>query len=243
MTDERQPSAANSAWRAVAARLFPQGHDIVQEGDLLVGTARCGRHTLAVSGTANHAETGIEVCLAMAQCVLHTVRAHPGRPLLFLIDTQGQRLRRRDELLGIHRYMAHLASCAQIARTRGHPVLGLVYDQALSGGILASAMSADVCAALPEAEIRVMNLTAMARVTRIPEERLRELSLTSRVFAPGAIHYVAMGAVDALWSGDLAQCLAQALASTEVRDRRAERGLDRGGRLLAYPVAQRVAHD
>jgi malonate decarboxylase gamma subunit len=81
----------------------------------------------------------------------------------------------------------------------------------------------------------------MARVTRIPEGRLRELSLTSRVFAPGAINYVAMGAVDALWSGDLAQCLAQALASTEGRDGRAERGLDRGGRLLAYPVAQRVA--
>ena len=60
-------------------------------------------------------------------------------------------------------------------------------------------MMADLCAALPDAEIRVMNLPAMARVTRIPEERLRALSVTSPVFAPGAINYVAMGAIDALW--------------------------------------------
>ena len=242
MSEERPLGGEVSAWRAVAARLFPQGHDIVQDGDLLVGTGRCAAHAFAVSGTVNHAETGIEICLAMARWVLDTVQAHPRRPLLFLIDTQGQRLRRRDELLGIHRYMAHLACCVQIARTRGHPVLGLVYDQALSGGILASAMSADICGALPEAEIRVMNLTAMARVTRIPEERLRELSRTSPVFAPGAIHYVTMGAVDSLWAGDLAECLEEALASIESRDRRAECGVERGGRLFAHPVAQRVAH-
>ena len=239
---ERTPHVQAPAWRAIAARLFPQGHDIVQDGDLLLGSGGCGTHMFAVSGTTNHAEIGIEVCFAMARWVLQTVQAHPRRPLLFLIDTQGQRLRRRDELLGLHRYMAHLASCVQIARMRAHPVLGLVYDQALSGGILASAMSADVCGALPEAEIRVMNLAAMARVTRIPEQRLRELSRTSPVFAPGAIHYVAMGAVDSLWSGDLAQCLEQALAGIELEDRRAEHGLERGGRLLAYAAAQRVAH-
>jgi malonate decarboxylase gamma subunit len=231
------------AWRAVADRLFPQGHDIVQVGDWLLGTGRCADRTFTVTGTANHAETGIEICLAMARCVLRTVREHPRRPLLFLIDTQGQRLRRRDELLGIHHYMGHLATCVQVARVRGHPVLGLVYDQALSGGILASAMSADVCGALPQAEIRVMSLPAMARVTRVPEARLRELSRTSLVFAPGAVNYVTMGAVDSLWEGDLAACLQRALAAADARDRRSLRGLERGGRRLAHPVAQRVAHD
>src|SRR4029453_3695562 len=91
---------------------------------------------------------------------------------LFLVDTQGQRLRHRDELLGINRTMSHLAQCVELARRRGHRVLALVYDQALSGGFIASGMMADTCGALPEAEIRVMNLPAMARVTRIPEKRL-----------------------------------------------------------------------
>jgi malonate decarboxylase gamma subunit len=116
-----------------------------------------------------------------------------------------------------------------------------VYDQALSGGFLASGMMADLCAALPEAEIRVMNLPAMARVTRLPEERLRALAKNSPVFAPGAINYVKMGAVDALWEGDLAAQLAAALREAPTRDTRRELGLARGGRKLAAPIAHRAA--
>src|SRR2546430_9225319 len=157
------------SWEDVAARLFPQGHRIVQEGDFLHGEGTCGDATLAVIGTTNHAEVGVELALAMARAMLATMHAHPRRPILFLIDTQGQRLRHRDELLGINACMAHVAKCVELARTRGHTVLGLVYDQALSGGFIPNAMMADLCAALPQAEIRVMNLPAMARVTRIPE--------------------------------------------------------------------------
>ena len=230
-------------WQDVAARLFPQGHSIAQQGELLSGSGRCGEHTVAVIGMTGHAEVGIELALAMARAVLAVAREHPGRPILFLVDTQGQRLRRRDELLGIHCYMAHVAKCVEVARQRGHRIIGLVYDQALSGGFLPNAMMADVCAALPEAEIRVMNLPAMARVMRIPEERLRELSQSSPVFAPGAINYVRMGAIDALWDGDLAQHLRDALAAAEPRDVRRVRGLERGGRMLAQAVAQRVAED
>ena len=137
--------------------------------------------------------------------------------------------------------MAHLAQCVEVARQRGHRVLALVYDQALSGGFLASGMMADLCAALPDAEIRVMNLAAMARVTRLPEERLRALAASSPVFAPGAINYVRMGAIDALWDGDLAVCLAAALRDAPTRDTRRELGQTRGGRLLAAPVAARAA--
>ncbi len=228
-------------WQRVAAALFPGGHHIVAHGDLLAGSARSGDTVLAVIGSTRHAEAGVEIALAMARLVLATVRDHPGRPLLFLVDTSGQRLRHRDELLGINRYMAHLAQCVEVARQRGHTVLALVYDQALSGGFLASGMMADLCAALPDAEIRVMNLAAMARVTRLPEERLRALAASSPVFAPGAINYVRMGAIDALWDGDLALCLAAALRDAPTRDTRRELGQTRGGRLLAAPVAARAA--
>jgi malonate decarboxylase gamma subunit len=172
--------------------------------------------------------------------VLDVIAQHPGRPILLLIDTQGQLLRRRDELLGINRAMAHLGCCIDLARRLGHRVIGLVYDQALSGGFITSGLIADACYALPEAEIRVMRIPAMARVTKISEQRLEALSESNPVFAPGVQNYVAMGGVRALWSGDLAGALRQALADTPVTDLRALDGRQRGGRLLAASVIQRV---
>ena len=178
--------------------------------------------------------------MAQARLVLQTVREHPGRPIVLLVDTQGQRLRHRDELLGINRYMAHLGCCIELARRRGHRVIGLVYDQALSGGFITSGLIADACYALPQAEIRVMRLPAMARVTKIDEARLEELSASNPVFAPGVQNYVAMGGVRALWSGDLQAALRHALADTPTDDRRAQDGAERGGRRLAAAVVQRV---
>jgi len=115
-----------------------------------------------------------------------------------------------------------------------------VYDQALSGGFITSGLIADACDALPEAEIRVMRIPAMARVTKLPEAMLTALSQSNPVFAPGVGNYVAMGGVRALWQGDLAGSLREALANAPVEDRRAQEGLARGGRLLAASVAQRV---
>jgi malonate decarboxylase gamma subunit len=157
-----------------------------------------------------------------------------------LVDTQGQRLRRRDELLGLNRYMAHLGCCVDLARRKGHRVVGLVYDQALSGGFITSGLMADACYALPEAEIRVMRIPAMSRVTKISEDLLQALSLTNPVFAPGVTNYVAMGGIQALWSGDLKQGLFDALAATKTVDTRATLGADRGGRTLAAAVIQQV---
>jgi malonate decarboxylase gamma subunit len=230
-------------WRAAAQGLFPQGHDIVEDGGMLAGSGRIGNDAFEVIGSTDHTEIGVDLALGMARRVLATVREHPRRPILFLVDTAGQRLRHRDELLGINRYMGHLAQCVGLARARGHRVIGLVYAQALSGGFLASGMMADICAALPDAEIRVMNLPAMARVTRQPEERLRALAAMSPVFAPGAINYVQMGAVDGLWDGDLADRLRDALGRADAHDRRSETGLARGGRLLAKTIAERVLNE
>jgi malonate decarboxylase gamma subunit len=227
-------------WKKVVEQMFPADHEVRQEGDLLLGQGRCGKHTVAVIGTTNHTEVGAELALAMAAAVLAVIRNHPARPIVFLVDTSGQRLRHRDEMLGLNGYMAHLAKCVEMARRRGHAIISLVYEQALSGGFLANGMMADVCAALPQAEIRVMGLAAMARVTRISEERLAELSISSPVFAPGAHNYLLMGGLDALWEGDLSACLTDALEHVDATDHRRVRGLERGGRMFADPVTQRV---
>ena len=227
-------------WNTLAVALFGDDHGITQDGDVLRGTVRFDGAPLAVIGTTNHAPIGVRLALAQARAVLDTVAQHPGRAILLLIDTQGQQLRRRDELLGINRAMAHLGMAIDFARRQGHRVLGLVYDQALSGGFITSGLIADACDALPEAEIRVMRIPAMARVTKLPEAMLSALSLTNPVFAPGVANYVAMGGVRALWQGDLPAALREALAHAPVDDRRARDGEQRGGRRMAASVVQRV---
>ena len=228
-------------WQIVATGLFPAGHKIEQDGDLLRGTGQSAQGLVAVIGTTNHAEVGVDLALALAAAVLEVVREQPNRPILFLVDTCGQKLRRREEMLGLNGFMAHLAKCVELARQRGHAILSLVYDQALSGGFLAYGMMADCCAALPAAEIRVMGIAAMARVTRIPEAQLKELSESSPVFAAGAQNYVLLGGIDTIWDGDLAGCLNHALTHIETRDLRRRHGADRGGRTLAHSVSERVA--
>lgn len=227
-------------WQALTTALFGAHHSIHATGDFLHGEATFDGQPITVLGTTHHAPIGVALALAQARAVLDTLRDHPGRPLLLLIDTQGQQLRRRDELLGIHRAMAHLGCCIDLARRRGHRVIGLIYDQALSGGFITSGLIADACYALPEAEIRVMRLPAMARVTKLPEERLAELSQSNPVFAPGVENYVAMGGVKALWQGDLPAALRDALAHAPTADTRAADGAARGGRRLAADVTARV---
>jgi malonate decarboxylase gamma subunit len=230
-------------WRTLAQALFPEGYQIQQDGAVLHGSAQVDGQTVAVIGTCEHTSIGVEIALQQARLVLDVVRAHPQRSILLLVDTQGQRLRHRDEMLGINSYMAHLGKCIELARQQQHKVVALVYDQALSGGFLTSGLMADACHALPQAQIRVMGLPAMARITKVAQETLQELAQTNPVFAPGVENYWRMGGVDSLWRGDLAQALIAAFQSGSTDDVRARQGFERGGRLMAWPVAQRVGQD
>ena len=227
-------------WTEVAGQLFGTQHTIQADGDFLSGSAELDGAPITVLGTTNHAPIGYALALRQAGAVLETIAQHPGRAILLLIDTQGQQLRRHDELLGINRAMAHLGCSIDLARRRGHRVIGLVYDQALSGGFITSGLIADACYALPEAEIRVMRIPAMARVTKLSEDFLSRLSDSNPVFAPGVQNYVRMGGVQALWTGDLQACLREALAHAPTTDCRAEDGRARGGRTMAAAVAASV---
>lgn len=227
-------------WINLVTQLFGPDHGVQEADDFLHGEVIFDDQPITVIGTTNHAPIGVRLALVQARAILDTMAQHPGRAILLLIDTQGQQLRRRDELLGINRAMAHLGMCIDLARRRGHRVLGLVYDQALSGGFITSGLIADACDALPEAEIRVMRIPAMARVTKLPEATLTELSKINPVFAPGVVNYVSMGGVRALWRGDLPAALREALLNAPINDQRAQDGALRGGRMLAASVVQRV---
>lgn len=217
--------------------LFPEGYEVRREGDVVMGHGTLDEQAIAVIGTTAHAAIGVEAALLLAREVLAVVRNHPGRPLLLLVDTQGQRLNRRDELLGLNAYLAHLTKCLMLARQQGHPLLSLVYGEGVSGGFLSFGLMADKVYALPEAQIRVMNLSAMARVAKIPVERLQALSASSPVFAPGVSNFLKLGGLDGIWEHNLSASLRSALA------RPVKSAADRmraAGSTLRHEIIQRV---
>ena len=228
--------------------LFPAGwQPATLDADYFEGRADVDGTGVTVIGTAGRTEVGVDLALRMAAAVLTTIRQHPGSPILFLLDTQGQRLRRRDELLGLNGYMAHLAKCVELARQRGHVVPSVVYGEAVSGGYLTTGMMADACYALGKAEIKVMNLPAMARITKIPLERLEALAAQSPVFSPGVGNYLRMGHLREVWHDDYRRRLSAALAEQRAmspdqrgRDPRIALGAERGGRQQAAIVVERM---
>lgn len=228
---------------AVMAGLFPAGHEIADDtGEVFAGVGRTGATDVRFCGTRDEAYIGADTAHALAGHVLAAIAEAPGQPILMLVDNRGQRLSRRDELLGNNAYLAHLATCLEVARRRGHPVASLVWNRAVSGGFLACGMSAAACFALEGAEIGVMNLDAMARITQIPKERLQELNRTSAIFGPGAANYLALGVLEAVWPLDagLPALLDAAFRRQRPADQRRRDGAARGGRTMAADVAARV---
>lgn len=221
--------------------LFPAGHATRDEEGVLRGSGQTGAGEVALLGTTGGLEVGIEAALALSGEVLRIVREHPRRPIVVLVDTRGQRMSLRDEVLGLNGYLAHLASCMELARQRGHRTLAIVHGDAVSGGFLPLGLMADEVHAVAGAHPWVMSLAAMARVTKIPLERLTELSRSSAVLAPGLEGFVRLGAIEPPWAPPLAPLLEAALARPAAQDRRMGEGLARGGRLLAAQVAARVA--
>lgn len=222
-------------------RLFPLGHRVQVDNQVLHGHAETAEGAVTVIGTTDDIEIGVEHALMLANTVLESTRVHPKQAILMLVDTAGQRLTRRDELLGINGYLGHLAQCLDQARQRGAHLIALVYNEAVSGGFLSFGLMADGIYALANAQVRVMDLGAISRVLKQPLERLEKLTQVSPVFAPGIDNYITMGAVQSLWDGDLSEHLLTALRNPKTGDQRRKLGLERGGRLFAFNIADKVS--
>jgi len=226
--------------------LFPAGHAVAVANSVITGQAQTAQGPVAVLGTTDAAAIDHAMALALSAFILDTIERHPGRPLVFLVDTCGQALSRSQELLCLNGSLAHLAQCVDLARRQGHASLSLVTANAVSGGFLSFGLMADQAYALADAQVRVMDLRAMSRVTKIAHERLLELAAASPIFAPGAENYRRMGGIEAIWPTPSAERLAGALAAAgqagPAGDRRMASGQRRGGRQLAAGIAEAVHH-
>jgi malonate decarboxylase gamma subunit len=217
---------------------------VLEHNGRLAGSGSTNKATVAVVGTTNAASISHEIALGLADSILQIVETQPRRAIVFLVDTQGQALARSEELLCLNASLAHLAGCVNLARRLGHPTLSIVTGEAVSGGFLAFGLMADTVYALSSAQLRVMDLKAMARITKLPHETLVQLAKDRPVFAPGAENYQRMGAVEALWNEPTSDLLDSALAELNTcgiaSDLRMTAGFQRGGRALAHGVAAAV---
>src|SRR5580698_6668704 len=228
----------------VLAGLFPSGHQVkVSKDGLITGSAkRKAGGDLAVIGVANGEPLGGHGVLVLADEVLKAVASGGDTPILVLVDTQGQTMSRREEMLGLYEYLAHLAKCLLLASQEGHRTIGVEYGKAAAGAFLATALATDMLIGLPGAEPAVMDLPSVARVTKLPLDTLERLAKTTPVFAPGLDHVLQVGAVTEMWDPNkrLDEQLEESLRNTSPIDTRDELGAQRKGRLMAAKVAKRV---
>ncbi|KVR69484.1 biotin-independent malonate decarboxylase subunit gamma [Burkholderia ubonensis] len=222
----------------VLMSLFPHGHAIVRDGGLLSGHAELAGTRVDMIGVADRLPFGIDEALRLASHVLATLERGGATPILVLVDSDSQRMSKRDELLGLNEGLSHLAKCLMHADLAGHRTIGLLYGHTAAGAFIATALATRVLLAVPGADPEVMDLPSMARVTKLPLDVLKEKARSTPVFAPGLDNLVKMGAVDAVL--DPARGLDAQVA--EWLDRPADR-VDRRaarGRPVAADVAQRV---
>jgi len=222
-------------------QLFPGGHSVKITNKAVVGEAKTSFGPVAVLGTTDAAAVDHEIALTLSKAVLEVVQTTPGRPIFFLVDTVGQALSRGAELLCLNGSFAHLAKCVDLARRSGHKTVSLVTSNAVSGGFLSFGLMADRAYALKDVSVRVMDLKAMSRVTKLDYDRLVELAKGSPTFAPGAENYERMGGIESIWADVSESRLADAFNSIDSAcDLRMEKGLERTGRTEAMKTTEAV---
>ncbi|WP_174286891.1 biotin-independent malonate decarboxylase subunit gamma [Sphingomonas bacterium] len=222
--------------------LFPAGHNVTTEGDLLFGRATPGDGMVHVIGATGGAPIGIDQAIRLSALVLEVAGSGDGAPLLFLVDTASQRMSRRDELLGLSEYLAHLAKALLLVEAQGHRTIGLLYGGSAAGAFIATALACGTLVALPGAHPEVMDLLSMARVTKLPIELLEEKAKATPVFAPGLDNLVRVGGIAEVWDAGrgLGDQLTVLLAHPRSGDERATVGAARGGRPKAAAIADEI---
>jgi malonate decarboxylase gamma subunit len=229
----------------VLLSLFPAGHSVANNDGVLLGSGplKAGGHAVVI-GVAGRTAIGVNEAISLSRHVLNSMENGAG-PILVLVDSDSQRMSKRDELLGLNEFLAHLAKCLIHADMQGRPTVGLLYGHSAAGAFLATALATRILVALPGAEPAVMDLPSMSRVTKLSTEVLKEKAKSTPVFAPGLNNLAQTGAVLVIWDEktSLADRLETLLGNIEdVGDQRDRLGKNRNGRPKAADIAERV-HD
>jgi malonate decarboxylase beta subunit len=179
-----------------AGALDWQGDNWITPDGVIGGTLQTERgEAIAVIGLVGGAPLGLDACGTLSRELAAITAEAPGRPILILVDTIGQKMSRSDELLGLSQAIGHVAQSVVLARQDGHRVVTLLLGKAAAAAFIALVLMAERVVALPEAEPAVLTLPAIARVTKMPLAELERLSRTTPVLTPGLEPMRQLGAV------------------------------------------------
>ncbi|MBB3560932.1 malonate decarboxylase gamma subunit [Rhizobium sp. BK512] len=227
----------------ILASLFPDGCKVENDNGILTGygSLQAGGQGLVI-GVSDRTALGVDEAIRLSSFVLGALKTGSG-PILVIVDSDSQRMSKRDELLGLNEFLAHLAKCLIYADIHGRPTIGILYGHSAAGAFLATALATRVLVGLPGASPAVMDLPSMSKVTKLSVEVLEEKAKSTPVFAPGLENLAQTGAVHRIWSetDSLAAQLNALLADLpDIRDIRDSLGKERKGRIKAAEIAERV---
>jgi malonate decarboxylase gamma subunit len=225
----------------ILSSLFPAGHDVRNDGGVVTGTGNLKASSVQVIGVAGRTALGVDEAIQLSG---HVLASSATGPILVVVDSDSQRMSKRDELMGLNEFLAHLAKCLVQADLQGRPTIGLLYGHSAAGAFLATALATRVLVGLsPGADPVVMDLPSMSKVTKLPLEVLQEKAKSTPVFAPGLANLAQTGAVHLIWDAALplsAQLETLLAGLPPYGDSRDALGKQRGGRTKAHDIAERV---
>ena len=121
---------------------------------------------------------GWQLARAVHQITAADYDSHNKRPIVSIIDVTSQAYGRREEAYGIHQALAGAAGAYAEARLAGHPVIGLIVGNAMSGAFLAHGYQANRLIAIndPKVMVHAMGKASAARITLRSIEALEALA-------------------------------------------------------------------
>ncbi len=117
------------------------------------------------------------------------------RPIIAIIDVPSQAYGYKEELIGISLALAASADAYATARQKGHPVIGLIVGNAISGGFLAHGLQSNRLIALDDDKINIqaMSKASAARITKRTIEKLEEATKSVPSMAYDVRSYQSLG--------------------------------------------------
>jgi len=155
-----------------------------------------GAAATGVLSSVAPAALGPAQALAMGLALRQWTReAPPDAKLVVLEDSPGHEASPEAEAMGLPQYLAYLALCHAEARAAGRKEIGVLIGTGVSAAFFCNTLQAPVLYALASGKVRLMDLRAMERVTRLPKKEVEKLLADDPVFGQEARHLQALGAL------------------------------------------------
>ncbi|MEK4007642.1 biotin-independent malonate decarboxylase subunit beta [Paenibacillus sp. FSL H3-0333] len=156
---------------------------------------------------ARAGEVGLLEGWTLAQIVRDAIKQDEDkehkRPIIAVIDVPSQAYGYKEEMVGISLALAASTDAYATARLKGHPVIGVIVGNAISGAFLSHGLQSNRLIALDDSKINIqaMSKASAARITKRTIEELEEASKKVPAMAYDVNSYSTLGPLYTLLSG------------------------------------------